>query len=68
VFAGRLAAVTAGAGMADVGMVVALGKGLLVAAGPVHPPRRTKTTTKYKSDRVRLSSAKSLFTELISRK
>jgi hypothetical protein len=66
VFAGRLEAGVAGAGMADVGRIVALGKGLLVAAGPAQPPSSARTTTSIMSERICFSSAKKVFKGEIS--
>ena len=54
----RLAAVTAGAGIVNAGMVVALGNGLPVETGPAQLVSSARITTKYKAERVRLSSAK----------
>ena len=65
-FVGRLAAVTVGAEIVDMGMVVSLGKGLFVEAGPAQLLSSVKITTKYKSDRICLSSAKKFFIEEIS--
>ena len=62
-FVGKLTAVTVGAEIADLGMVVSLGKGLFVEAGPAQLPSSAKITTKYKSDRVDLSSAMKFFIE-----
>jgi len=68
VFVGKLAAVTVGAEIVDLGMVVSLGKGLFVEAGPAQLLSSTKITTKYKSDRVCFLSAMRFFIEEISRK
>jgi hypothetical protein len=66
VFVGKLAAVAVGAEIVDLGMVVSLGKGLFVEAGPTQLLSSAKITTKYKSDRVCLSSAMKFFIEVIS--
>ncbi len=66
VFIGWLAAVTVGAEVVDLGMVVSFGKGLFVEAGPVQLLSSAKITTKYKSDRVCLPSAMKFFIEVIS--
>jgi hypothetical protein len=47
-------------------MVVSLGKGLFVEAGPAQLLSSAKITTKYKSDRVCLSSAMKFFIEEVS--
>jgi hypothetical protein len=57
VFVGKLAAVTVGAEIVDLGMIVLLGTGLSVEAGPAQLLSSAKITTKYRSDRVCLSSA-----------
>ena len=64
----RLAAVTVGAGIVDMGMIVSIGTGLLVETGPAQPLSSAKITTKYKSGRVSFSSAKEFFMEEIPRK
>lgn len=56
VFVGKLGAVTVGAEIVDFGMVVSLGKGPFFEAVPAQPLSSTKTTKKYKSDGVCLSS------------
>jgi hypothetical protein len=67
VFVGKLAAVAVGAEIVDlVGMVVSLGKGLFVEAGPVQLLSSAKITTKYTSDHVCLSFAIKFFIEEIS--
>jgi hypothetical protein len=63
---GGLVAVTVGAEVVDLGMAVTLSKGLFVAAGPAQLLSSAKITTKYKSDRVCLSSAMRLFIEEVS--
>ena len=65
-FVGRLAAVTAGAGIVDVGMVVSLGKGLFVETGLAQLLSSDRIITKYKRDRDCLSSAKKFFIVEIS--
>ena len=65
-FVGRLMAATVGAGIVDVGMIVSLGKGPFVEAGPTQLLSSARITTKYKSDRVGLSSAKKFFIEEFS--
>jgi hypothetical protein len=67
VFVGKLAAVAVGAEIVDlVGMVVSLGKGLFVEAGPAQLLSSAKITTKYKNDRVCFSCAKKFFIEEVS--
>jgi hypothetical protein len=66
VFVGKLAAVTVGAEIVDLGMVVLLGKGLSVEAGPAQLLSSAKITTKYRSDRVCLSSEMKFFKEKVS--
>ena len=63
---GRLAGVTVGDGIVDAGMMVLLGKGLFLDAGPAQLLSSAKKTTKYKSDRVCFSFAKNFFMEEIS--
>ena len=65
-FVGRLAAVTVGAEIVDLEMVVSLGKGLSVEAGPAQLLSSARITTKNKSDRVRFSAAKKFFIEEVS--
>jgi hypothetical protein len=66
VFVGKLAAVAVGAEIVDLGMVVSPGKGLFVEARPAQLLSSAKITTKYKIDRVCLSSAKKFFIEEVS--
>jgi hypothetical protein len=66
VVVGKLVAVTVGAEIVDMGMVVSLGKGLFVEAGPVQLLSSAKITTKYTSDHVCLSFAIKFFIEEIS--
>jgi len=63
VFVGKLAAVTVGAENVDSGMVVTLGTGASVEAGPAQLLSSAKTTTKYRSDQLRISSALRIFTK-----
>ena len=65
-FVGKLTAVTLGAEIVDLGMVVSLGQGLFVSTGPAQLLSSAKIATKYKSDRVCLSSAMKFFIEVIS--
>jgi hypothetical protein len=66
VFVGRLAAVTVGAEIVGIGMVVSLGKGLFVGVGPEQLLSSARITTKNKAERLCLSSAKKFFMEEIS--
>jgi hypothetical protein len=66
VFVGKLAAVTVGAEIVDLGMIVSLGKTLFVEAGPAQLLSSAKITTKYKNDRICLSSAMKFFIKVIS--
>ena len=66
VFAGRLAAVTVGAGIVVMGMVVLPGEGILDEAGPAQLLSSARVTIKNKSDRVCFLSAKRIFIEEIS--
>ena len=65
-FVGKLAAVTVGAEIVDLGTVVSLGTGLFVEAGPAQLLSSAKITTKYRSDCVCLSSEMKFFKEKVS--
>lgn len=67
-FVGKLAAVTIGAEIVDLGMVVSLDKRLFVEVGLAQLQSSAKKSTKYKRDRICLSAARMLFIEKVSYK